>query len=201
MISEKNICGGILCGGQSRRMKGVNKLLLNIDGIPIIKRVYNNISFLGNILFSVSDEVRISEIKDALGVDLPGSAFIKDNRASFGPVEGIYELLKNCPGDAVFIIPGDLPFLSEQCIRAFLSIYADEDIQVFSDGNRVHPACGIYSKRVLPFLESMLSSDEHRIRIVFDKCKTKITDISELGYSPNELFNINTPDDFKKINL
>jgi len=198
------ITGTILSGGKSSRM-GVNKSLLEIDGITLIERTYE-------MMNSIFDKVIISTNESHL-YDFINTEKVKDIYKDFGPLCGIYSSLMNAKTEKIFVISVDMPFILPQLIRYLISYPTDEPIVLPSSQNRIHYLCGLYDKKLIPLLENILDAN-HQARLnnkeiisssvslwnFVERIGAEIINVEEkLFYMKDTFFNINTPDDFEYI--
>lgn len=122
---------------------------------------------------------------------------VEDEIKGFGPVEGIYQLLKASPVPYVLVIATDMPFLD----RAFLNRLAGcaagkEDCVILTMDGKVQPLCSIYKKSVIPLLEQMRKEGEHKIRLLYSRAAVRYVDVKELGGQEIQLKNINTREEY-----
>src|SRR5579872_1012341 len=108
MTTHIQIAGVILAGGESRRMGGQEKGLLNVGGIPILKRIIQNLEVQCNpvVIIATGDLTRFSAF---------GITAIPDNR-SLGPMAGLATALDWLANEDpcvshVLSVPCDIPFL------------------------------------------------------------------------------------------
>ena len=116
--------GVILAGGESRRFQG-NKLIVEIDGSPVIKRVYNAIKDYVDITYiSIKDEDRYEELSSVFhGIDVK---YIYDYKElDGGPYVGIITSLDLIEADEFIIVPGDTPWIKGIFFNKWLK-YIDE---------------------------------------------------------------------------
>ena len=100
----------------------------------------------------------------------------------------------------MFICANDMPFVRREMIE-YLAKFVSEgfDAWVFRDEERVHPMCGIYSRRVLPAAEQMIAEDRHRLTELLSRVRTRYVDISAGGFGREALRNINTPEEYAEL--
>ena len=197
MTDSHSIGYGIFAGGLSSRM-GSDKAFLDYAGKPMIKHMADTIGQDKKIYVSVSDTIKSNRCKDILGA---GCIMLEDEIKEYGPMEGLYQLLNSCTEDALFVIAVDMPLITKEFIESVVSHYNNEDVFVLSAGERIHPLCGIYSKRILPIISDLRQQYIHKIMRIYDKCKTTITDVQKIGFSEDILVNINTKEDYERLIL
>ena len=190
----ENITAAILCGGKSTRIKKF-KATLEINGKSIIKNTIEVLNkFFRNIVISSNEPFIFQEF------NLPVIEDVIKDKDIFG---GIYSVLKNIDTFYTFIVPCDMPFISEELINFLLkSNYEMYDITIFSINGKFQPLFAIYSKNCLNFFEETINI-EHKPKVIdiLNKYKTKIITEKEIPSHINiskAFFNINTISDYYK---
>lgn len=187
MEISKDLSAAILVG-RSTRM-GRDKALL----------VFNRQTFIDHLIQELSGcrEVFISSV---IKTDYPdyGLKTVPDEIMDFGPIEGIRQSLRHAEADYVFICAYDMPFVRREMIEYLAELVsADFDAWVFRDEERVHPMCGIYSRRVLPAAQQMIAEDRHRLMDLLSRVRTRYVEIGRFG--GKALSNINTPEEYAEL--
>jgi molybdopterin-guanine dinucleotide biosynthesis protein A len=187
MEISRDLSAAILVG-RSTRM-GRDKALL----------VFNRQTFIDHLIQELSGcrEVFISSV---IKTDYPdyGLKTVPDELPDFGPIEGIRQSLRHSETDHVFICAYDMPFVHREMIEYLAEFVSDGfDAWVFRDEERVHPMCGIYSRRVLPAAEQMIAEDRHRLMELLKRVRTRYVDIGQFG--GEALSNINTPEEYAEL--
>jgi len=195
-----NISVGILAGGRSSRM-GTNKALLPIKGIPFIETIIKECEAFSSILLSVNDIEPYQYL---------GKKLVQDELEGFGPLEGIYQILKAADTEYTLILATDMPYINKAFLKSFSSCLDKPEILKNQQGempgcivlraeNMLEPLCSLYSKHALPYIEDMRKKNDHKLRILYDWVYTIFIDIEDLGYSKDILLNINTPEEYNTI--
>ena len=187
MNIQKDISAAILVG-RSTRM-GRDKALLEVS----------QQTFIGHLAQELSGcrEVFISSV---IKTDYPdyGLKTVPDEIMDFGPIEGIRQSLRHAEADYVFICAYDMPFVRREMIEYLAELVsADFDAWVFRDEERVHPMCGIYSRRVLPVAQQMIAEDRHRLMDLLSRVRTRYVEIGRFGGKARS--NINTPEEYAEL--
>ncbi len=200
---QVNLSVMILTGGRSSRMKQ-DKALLE----------YGQDSFLGHLageLFKDPDpapadgmHVTITEIflsaagsGDYAELGLP---VIADENQNIGPIEGIRRGLGYAREEYLFVCAVDMPFIKrDMALRLAQFISPDYDAYVLREGERVHPACGIYHRSVGTCAERMIMQGRYRLRDLLNEVRTRYVDIDKCHFRSETLQNINTPEDYETV--
>lgn len=194
------MCVGILAGGKSSRM-GSNKAFLTYKENSFIEVIARECEEFSRIIISTNQ----TEAYKNLGYKL-----VKDEREGFGPLEGIYQIIKKIDTEYVLILATDMPHIKKSFLQKFTnslqelkeSKEGDNEMpacMVLRAGGRIQPLCSIYSKKTLPAIELMREKEEHKLRILFDRVDTRYVDIENLGFTIDMVTNINTRDDYKEM--
>jgi molybdopterin-guanine dinucleotide biosynthesis protein A/molybdopterin converting factor small subunit len=183
----------VLAGGRSSRM-GTPKALLPFDGEPLIVHIVRSLQS------RFSDIVVVA----APGQQLPSLpvTLVHDDVAYQGPVGGILYGLRAARGSHAFVTSCDSAFLSPTLIDYLLSLKEDYDVVVPRWEDRFQPLMAVYSKGVLPVLETQLANGQLRPVSLFTKVRTREVSEEEVRRVDPEgasFFNMNTPADYEEV--
>jgi uncharacterized protein len=185
----------ILAGGEGRRLSPDKPLFL-IEGRPIIERV-------SRVVGSIFDEVVIVTGSPEKYAFL-GLPCVPDERPGCGPLMGIYSGLKHLSHETAFVCASDMPFLSEDIIRAELREADGCDVLVPYPAGLPEFLHGVYSKRCLPMIKAHLDAGRYKIDALHGSCDVKHLDggwFSEHGFGSlvaTAFANVNTPEDYRR---
>lgn len=122
-----NVAAIVLAAGQSRRMGPQNKLLAEIDGLPMVRRTLEavsaaDVSSVTVVLGHEADEVRLA----LKGLDLE---FIENHEYAGGLSTSLKRGLSVVPPniDAALICLGDMPRISPEQIDKLISAFAPSE--------------------------------------------------------------------------
>ena len=209
----------ILAGGKSSRM-GRDKTLLPFGGFAtlthygahkfgrIFERVFVSSKFdkfdppLPLIKDADADEIsllNLTEASDKEGAP-KGSAQIcsqdtaKLSEIAFSPMLALYSILRNFPNESVFIVPADMPFVSESCVRELYKFASEYDMIIAADESHTHSLCGFFSGNLANAAGELFAAGEHKIGLLRDRCRCKIVKFT----NADEFFNINYQADYEQ---
>lgn len=194
----KNISAYILCGGKSSRF-GSDKALAAIGGRTLIEIVSGELK-------KVFDEI-VLVVEEPGKYLFTGFESITDVYPNRGPLGGIHAALKHAPTEKVFIISCDMPLITSEIIRFIAGYKSEKEVVLPKAGVKNHYMCGIYSKKLLPVAEDLLeqTKDLKKSASPYDlmiKVGFEIIDFNLIpGFDVKCFFNLNSPDDLKKIKL
>jgi len=189
-----DITGVILAGGSSSRM-GSNKALLEVDGSPIITRIYRTLASLFNEVIIVTNS--------------PGDYdFIPcrkepDIYPGYGSIAGLHAALIHSSSAYSFVTACDMPFIDAMIIRSLCGLRnAVDDAVVPSSEGGQEPLHALYSSACKDVFETALKRGERKIQDVLKRMKIrKVTyeELQSLGCQATSFLNVNTPEDYEVI--
>jgi molybdopterin-guanine dinucleotide biosynthesis protein A len=131
VLRRSHVTAVILCGGDARRMGGVQKALQLVSGIPLVAHVHARVS-------PQVARVIISANRAAATYAQWADTVLVDDVPNCGPLGGIATALRCAITPLLFSCPGDAPFLHETLVDRLATALAmsDTDIAVPHDGER-----------------------------------------------------------------
>ena len=207
----------ILAGGKSSRM-GRDKTLLPFGGFAtlthygahkfgrIFERVLVSSKFekfdppLPLIKDADAEEISRSNLSVARNDAPTNSAQILAQDTSnlselaFSPMLALYSILKNFPNESVFIVPADMPFVSESCVRELYKFTGEYDMVIAADESHTHSLCGFFSGDLAGAASELFAAGEHKIGLLRSRCRCKIVKFAR----EDEFFNINYQADYEQ---
>ncbi len=191
---------GILAGGKSTRM-GTNKAFLPFKKTSFIESIAKECKDFSKIILSVNDLEAYKNI---------GYELVQDEKEGFGPLEGVYQILKKADTEFALILAADMPYVNRIFLNKFCSCLDNPELLKNGKGempycivlradNMLEPLCSLYARKALPYIEQMREREEHKLRILYERVYTKYIDIEDLGYTKQIITNINTQEEYKKI--
>ena len=203
----KDITGIILSGGKSSRM-GLNKSLIELSGKTFIQRTKDLMSGLFENVILITNE---PDLYDFLDIESYVDIF-----KGFGPLGGIHSGLINSKTEENFIISCDIPLVIKDAITFIADYPAYKAIKIPKAEGYIQQLCGIYSKKCLPEIESVLNeSMDEETRDIHQrkrKCKVhKLIDIVDVclidfeeefpNYTTDIFFNMNNKNDYEYVKM
>lgn len=188
-IRHAQISAGILAGGKSSRM-GREKSRLRLGNREFIEIIADACRDFAELLISADAAGRFPELPYRV---------IPDERSGFGPVEGIYQLLRASRTQYVLVVATDMPFLTAPLLNALAQrVTGGEDCLVLRRDGRPEPLCSIYSRTAIPALQAMRAGEISKIRLLYDRVRVRYVDLESLGFSDAAVANINTAEDYRR---
>jgi len=202
-MSEDNILGAILAGGQSKRM-GKDKLFLEFNNKKLIEHTIDKVKkYLKKVIIITNQDNEffsknnLTTVKDCV-------------EGQLGPLVGILtamkwakENLSKCSWIATF--PCDTPFFPESIIESFIEESKKKESLILcaSSHGRKHNIFGLWSLDLYDKLENdLINKKIRKVQDWTEKNKIKNLEFKFIDYDP--FFNINTEEDLafaKKLSM
>ena len=193
-MSEHNILGAILAGGQSKRM-GKDKLFLELNNKKLIEHTIDKVKkYLKKIIIITNQDNEfffknnLTTVKDCI-------------EGQLGPLVGILtamkwakENLSKCSWIATF--PCDTPFFPESIIKSFIEESKKKESLILcaSSHGRKHNIFGLWSLDLYDKLKNdLINKKIRKVQDWTEKNKIKNLEFKFIDYDP--FFNINTEED------
>jgi molybdenum cofactor guanylyltransferase len=155
----RDVTGIVLAGGMGRRMGGVDKGLVPLDGRPMVEHVLARLlPQVGTLLINANQNM---ERYAAFG-----HAVCPDSIGGFaGPLAGLHAGLAQATTPCVVTVPCDSPFLPLDLVVRLAVGMAREGAQiaVAKTFAQPHPVFALVRRDVLPHLAAFLSAGGRKI--------------------------------------
>ncbi|AMW05337.1 molybdenum cofactor guanylyltransferase [Gemmatimonas phototrophica] len=136
MILPHDITALILCGGEARRLGGVQKALLDLHGQPLVSWLLVALaSHVGGIVISANDDLQHYA---ALGYPV-----VTDVRPGLGPLGGLQSALTQVSTPWVFVCPGDMPYMDGRVLDRLREQVGTSGAAYPFDGSREQYLCAL----------------------------------------------------------
>lgn len=198
--SARRACAAaILAGGRATRLHGADKGGLVVGGRTIRDRQLD-------ALRGLVDEIVLIGADPAGAGDGAAIPRIADLVPGRGPLGGIQAALHHA-GDAActLIVACDLPFLSRPFLAFLLARALDADgaadIVVPRSGDRLHPLCATYNRRVREAVDRRVASGALAVQALFDEVRVDVVEPEVVAtFDPEGVmfWNVNTPDEYER---
>lgn len=201
----RDITGIILSGGQSSRM-GSNKALIPIGGTSAIERIVELMSPLfPGLILSTNSPTEFG----FLGLEM-----VEDLHHDVGPLAGIHAGLSASPTERGFVIPCDVPLMTEEVIRHLVDDPTDCPVTVARADGFLQQLPGVFHSSCVPEIEKIFrerSGDLEikttgkrrgcRITDLFERIRVRVVDAeSEIpGYVTGTFMNMNDVADLEHV--
>jgi molybdenum cofactor guanylyltransferase len=175
---------------------GGDKLLLEVGGVPLLRRVHDTLS------------VRCAEIvvvgEGGGDLQLEGVRRIPDERrGGLGPLAGIEAGLAAARYRRVFIAAGDMPFLPIDLVGYLLERLERRGLSAVVPRHRGmrHPLCAAYDREILSHVRSALDGGVRSVREFLedlDSVEYVEEELRRFGDPDLFLMNVNSPEDLQR---
>ena len=152
------------------------------------------------ILSPLCENIIISANNDHF--DSFGYPVIGDRITDCGPMGGIFSALIKSRTQNNLVIPSDTPFVTPAIYRYLISHPGSFDVIVPVDHDSFYqPLCAVYSRSVLPAMETQINEGILGFTPLLNKVDIKAVHLySALGfYNSDTFYNINSPADLEAI--
>jgi molybdopterin-guanine dinucleotide biosynthesis protein A len=197
------VTGVILAGGQSRRMGGGDKGLLDLAGKPMLAHVIERLApQVGRLIINANgDPARFA------GLGLP---VVADTVPDFaGPLAGVLAGMRwaraNTPAARwIATAAGDAPLLPTDLVARSLTALRDQPggIALAQSGGELHPVIGLWPVALADDLEAQLTQGVRKVLAWTDRHGTVPVAFALVAVGGAELdpfFNANTPQDLDAL--
>ncbi|MBT8125160.1 MAG: molybdenum cofactor guanylyltransferase, partial [Gammaproteobacteria bacterium] len=159
-VYNENVTGMILAGGKARRMGGIDKGLIKINGQAMIQYVLD-------VLKPQVKQILINANRNVSEYKKFGYPVISDQLEDFqGPLAGIAASMEVAKTKYICTCPCDGPLIARDLIsRLFSEVSKTNDIKiaVAHDGKRLQPVYALIDCELLTNLIDYLKSGERKI--------------------------------------
>ncbi len=183
----KGITGIILAGGKSSRY-GMNKALVEINGVRLIERVFRVMESIFEHLIIITNTPH-----DYAYLKLP---MYEDLIKGLGPLGGILTGLDAISNDAGFVVACDMPFLNADLVRYMVDMRDNYYAVVPKITWKIEALHALYDKRCLPAIRELIESQEFQAIKFFDMIRVRYVEEDEIRASDpllRSFFNVNSP--------
>lgn len=195
VISESDVCGLILAGGEGRRMQGKDKGLILLNDKPLTEYAYE-------VLSPVTSDLRISCNRNKEHYSAYANIVQDDERWQYsGPMAGIHAGLTATDKEWLMVMPCDTPFMNSDIMSKLRNIPDNAVAHIFScDGWQ--PLHGMYHRSLIPLLEQQLESGKTGLQYFLRKLNSsERAYVTELEYPVYSRYfsNTNSPDELESV--
>jgi len=188
MHKPTTVTAVILAGGRARRMGGVDKGLVEVNGQSMIERVIQ-------LVEPQTDHIIINANRNINEYEKLGYPVISDTLSDFqGPLAGFLAAMQSCDTDYIATLPCDGPLLPKELIKRMIQGAAENSspIAVAHDGQRLQPVHALISTKLQDSLLHFLQAGDRKIDLWYAQHNYTPVDFSD---APETFLNINTLDE------
>ncbi|MCI4186273.1 molybdenum cofactor guanylyltransferase MobA [Dickeya dianthicola] len=183
------ITGVILAGGQSSRMGGNDKGLIELEGRLLYQHVLDRLN-------PQVDTLLINANRHQERYQQSGYPVIGDiNRNFSGPLAGIFTGLSTAKTDWVVFVPCDVPALPLDLVSRLLQFNDNHLAAYATDGSREHPTLLAIHTSLVDKLKAYLINGDRKLMLFLEQIEAKTVSFAD---QPLAFRNLNTPEDLAR---
>ncbi|HYN06850.1 MAG TPA: molybdenum cofactor guanylyltransferase [Vicinamibacterales bacterium] len=189
-----SVAAAILAGGQARRFGGRDKSRLVVDGRTIIVRQVEVLQRITADVFIVAtDAARFADLALPVHADvIPGA----------GAMGGLLTALEVASADVVIVVACDQPFLDEGMLRRLMELSSSGDGAWVRTPGGAEPLLACYRREARATIRAEI--EEGRLKLAdlgarLQMAELGANELARFGPAGRLLANINTPDDYARI--
>jgi molybdenum cofactor guanylyltransferase len=176
---------------------GTDKAFLQVGGVTLLERAIATAKQACDCVALVGEKAKFG----------PYGIVIEDILPSRGPLGGIHAALKSPMAENLnLVLAVDTPAIPGSFLKKLVEIAQDSSatITVPRAHGRNQPLCAIYRREFAIPAEKSLAEGRNKIDPLFIEVATRIVDeqeIESVGFSPDIFDNVNTPEDWQRMQL
>ncbi len=186
----QGITGLVLAGGLSRRMGGVDKGLVPLQGRPMVAWVLERLApQVEEVIINANQNLEIYR-----GF---GPAVVSDAIGGFpGPLAGLQAGMQAASHPLVLSVPCDSPFLPADLAQRLARAKSEHgaELAVAKTGDQAYPVISLCGRELLPHLTDYLARGGRKVDAWYASLK-----VVEVAFDDeaDAFSNINTPDELR----
>lgn len=191
--SKTKMAAIILAGGKSIRM-GENKAFIEVDGVPIISRIYSLFKELFEEVIIVTNQKDLFKNLD--------SRIYTDLVPDKGALGGLYTGIFFSNFQYSFCVACDMPFIKKALVQYLIKNTKDEDVIVPRTSDGLQPLHAIYSKNCLEPIRKIIEQGKYKIIDFYRLVRVRIVEENDfllLDPFRESFINVNTPEELLYI--
>ncbi len=185
---KNNITAVVLAGGRGRRLGGLDKGLLSLDGKPLIKHIIDAIK-------PQADTIIINANRNQHEYANYGYPVISDDMTGYqGPLAGFAAALSACETDYIITLPCDGPTVPADLVSRLAKslINQNAELAFAHDGQHMQRVYALIPRTLLGNLRAFLEAGDRKVGLWYEQHNIALADCSDIKET---FFNINTEED------
>jgi len=173
---------------------GQNKAFIQVEGVPIIRRIYDLFRELFQEVIIVTDQKDLFSSFD--------SKICSDLIPGKGALGGLYTGIFFSSFQHSFCVACDMPFIKKSLVEYLIQNIDDADVIVPRTKDGLQPLHAIYSKNCVDPIKRMIEEGKSKIIDIYNQVKVKIVEERDfLFFDPRgeSFVNVNTPEELRSI--
>jgi molybdenum cofactor guanylyltransferase len=179
---------------------GADKVFLEFGGQTLLQRALAVMATVCDTVTIVGDPAKFAEHQAAKREAPKYESVVADVFPGCGPLAGIHAALAQSSAALNLMLAVDMPFVSTELL-AFLFNTAesnDATITVPRTSKGLQPLCAVYRRDFFTVAERALRAGKYKVDAAFSAVPTHVVeapDLAAAGFSEQNFFNVNTPQD------
>jgi molybdenum cofactor guanylyltransferase len=179
---------------------GADKVFLEFGGQTLLERALAVMATVCDTVTIVGDPAKFAEHQAAQREAPKYESVVADVFPGCGPLAGIHAALAQSSAALNLMLAVDMPFVSTELL-AFLFNAAESNgatITVPRTSKGLQPLCAVYRRDFFTVAEQALRAGKYKVDAAFSAVPTHVveaTDLAAAGFSEQNFFNVNTPQD------
>ncbi len=173
---------------------GENKAFIEIEGVPIIERIFTLFKELFQEVIIVTNQIELFKKFD--------SKIYSDLLPDKGALGGLYTGLFFSTYHYSFCVACDMPFLNKSLVQYLMKKIGNEDVIVLRTKDGLQPLHAIYSKNCLDPIKQIIEQGKFKIIDFYQRVQVNILeepDFISLDPFRESFINVNTPKELLSI--
>jgi molybdopterin-guanine dinucleotide biosynthesis protein A len=173
---------------------GENKAFIQIEGVPIIQRIYELFKDLFQEVIIVTNQKDLFSAFD--------SRIYPDLIPNKGALGGLYTGIFFSSFHHSFCVACDMPFIKKPLVQRLIENIDDQDVIVPRTKDGLQPLHAIYSKNCVEPIRKTIEEGKQSIIDFYRLVKVKIVEESEflsLDPAKESFINVNTPEELRSV--
>ena len=188
-IAPAEVTGIVLCGGQGRRIGGIDKPLIRVNGRCLLDHALERLA------------PQASRIVLSVGANEPayrefGCELVADEEAGEGPLAGLVSAFRVVKTKRALTLPGDTPLPAPTLVQRLAQDAVTKGVAVAHDGQRRQNLTMLIDETQRAALTQFYRASGRAVHRWFAEIALPSSDLSDLASS---FININTPEDLAAL--
>jgi len=175
---------------------GENKAFIEIEGVPIISRIYDLFKELFQEVIIVTNQRGFFR-----NFDLKICQDLIPNKGALG---GLYTGIFFSTFRYSFCVACDMPFIKKSLVQYLITNIKDDDVIVPRTKDGLQPLHAVYSKNCLDPIKKVIEEGKFKIVDFYEMVKVKIVEENDfLSLDPfrDSFVNVNTPEELISLRI
>ena len=188
--------GLVVAGGRSRRFGEQDKILADLAGVPMVRRVADRLSDLDELLVSCRADQTAAIERALSGMDV---RCVVDPEPDGGPMIGVHTGLRALDAEYAAVVAADMPFVDPEFVSVLFARGAGHDAAVPRHEGWLQPTQAVYrTDAMADACAAALSRGERELRAALDALDHVVVTGNEIQkYADSRTFtNLNTRREF-----